>query len=354
MHDTPTVNVLPTVIGLAIDVSGSMRESFGSEMEQRLHAVWHSLQAAAREAVTVRDNKQEERYLFGYLFGLQQGDVADLFAASRLAELTAERTAELNAEKIAEASDLGDWYREAAAVFKPGELTLLASALERRPECGRVLRKLLPRKPSKEHLLSAPVAAFKVGVAAVDGSMREAMEYAHSLARDEVRWVLSKERTIAFSDLAGLLRDGALDTVSMRELVFGKTPMVQALSLAAERVRRYPEARKRLVVISDGAPTDGDPQPVAQRMRDDGVAILCCFIAPGDLLPPRAFPTSPSTQSAGAALMTAIASRSSDAPEVAAVFRRLGWDCPNDGRLILQANHSRLLDELFTAAFADS
>lgn len=338
-----SVNVVSTVIGLAIDVSGSMRESFGAQAEQRLQAVWRSLQTAAHEAATVRTTDQEDRQLFGYLFGLQEGEVADLFAVSRLADL--------NAERIATASDLGDWYREAAKEFKRWELQLLASALDRRSECGRRLRELLPRKPTGTDLFSATVATFIAGKAAVNGSASKAIEYARGLARAEATWIMSEgERAIPLSDLAGSLRDGALDTTSMHDLVFGETPMVRALSLAAERFGRYPETRRRLVVISDGVPTDGDPLPVARSMRNAGVAILSCFIAPVDILPLRTFPTSTSHESDGAALMTAIASRSRDAPEVARAFRSLGWDCADDARLILQANHTRLLDELFTAA----
>lgn len=334
----------PTVIGLAIDVSGSMRESFGSDAEQRLRAVWRSLRSAVDEAVTLRGSGDEDRRLFGYLFGLQEGEVADLFALARLAGL--------EPQMIAERERLGDWYYEAAGEFKVGELQLLASALDRRPECGVKLRELLPRKPSRDHdLFTRAWDTYQVSKAVLDGSTREAIHYAQGIARDEARWLLTEgERTVPLPLVGDYLEDGAFNTDRIRELVFGETPLCRALALAMQRFRRFPGARKRLVVISDGVPTDGDPQSLAAELRSAGVAILSCFIAPLDVLAPRAFPTYPSTESPGATVMTGIASSAAEAPEVTAVFRKLGWNCSDEARLVLQANHSRLLDDLFAAA----
>ena len=67
---------------------------------------------------------------------------------------------------------------------------------------------------------------------------------------------------------------------SIKPFILGRTPMCEALKNAEVMFRRAgTHANKKvLFVLSDGISTDGDPLPIAERLRSSGVTIATCYI----------------------------------------------------------------------------
>jgi hypothetical protein len=98
------------------------------------------------------------------------------------------------------------------------------------------------------------------------------------------------------------LKDLTVDLASMMErwskyresmaignsLFGGNTPMRECLAEIRARFERersnHPQcSRFILLIVSDGAPSDGDPRPAALEVKASGVSIVSCFVAPDNL-----------------------------------------------------------------------
>ena len=64
---------------------------------------------------------------------------------------------------------------------------------------------------------------------------------------------------------------------AIKPYIFGDTPMCMWLN-DAEAVFRPKVNRKILFIVSDRLSTDGDPRPIAQKLRESGVTIVTCFL----------------------------------------------------------------------------
>ena len=137
--------------------------------------------------------------------------------------------------------------------------------------------------------------------------------------------------------------------------MFGATPMFAALEMALERFRAQKNKYEQglwLVLISDGAPTDGTPQQIlalANEMKALGVTIVSCFVASNDQVSYRRLFSEPQDEwSSEATLLHDCASQiSSD--EVRSYFSEIGWSVDQGGRLFAQANNSELIKELLNS-----
>jgi hypothetical protein len=80
--------------------------------------------------------------------------------------------------------------------------------------------------------------------------------------------------------------------------MFGSTPMCECLR---EIVHRFDQERPRLpantplflLLISDGQPTDGDPLPTLEQLKEAGVFIASCYVTNFDIIKPRSLFASP-------------------------------------------------------------
>jgi hypothetical protein len=175
----------------------------------------------------------------------------------------------------------------------------------------------------------------------------------------------SDEPLLSGEELLGNWARIKAHVTELRHTMFGATPMVAAFSKAEAAFSEFRErGRFRdppiLLVISDGVPTDPEnagPELViacADRMRDQGVVIASCFVAPRDLTLHRTLYEAPlPSWSAGARLMFECASPMGDFAEIAPELRDRGWDVPAGARLFGQINQSELLSE-FVAAVVPS
>src|SRR5690349_19504550 len=113
------------LVGVVLDVSGSMRESLG-ESRDRISAVWESLRGTLREASAGRT---AELRLFACLCGVKAGKgVADLMSLMNVPNL--------DPHQVAKQTGLEKWYLAARANFSQEQLRWIAAALVRRPEAA--------------------------------------------------------------------------------------------------------------------------------------------------------------------------------------------------------------------------
>ena len=330
------------LVGVILDVSGSMRQSLGASRD-RISAVWESLHGTLREASAERT---AELRLFACLCGVQVGNgVADLMSLMNVPNL--------DPHEVAKQTGLETWYLAARTSFSQDQLRRIAAALARRPEAAAELRALLPQKADlprdSDGCLWFLKFLFGAGKAVNHArkGIDQATKFAKHLAEEEL---LSQEEPPRYlAELAKMFEHfNPFDSEGLDKFLFGKTPLMQALKRMRERFEMYRQRGEmmRLIVISDGQATDGDPAPAAEQMRRSGVQIVSCLIAEHDVVAPRVFPTS-SAANNGLAAMARIASSVREAPDLADAFARLGWTCGDDARLVIQANHTKLLDELF-------
>ena len=61
--------------------------------------------------------------------------------------------------------------------------------------------------------------------------------------------------------------------------MYGKTPMRDALHQSLAVFHKYPSAKQRtLLLVSDGNSTDGNPQPVADDLKQKQVTIVTVYL----------------------------------------------------------------------------
>jgi hypothetical protein len=192
---------------------------------------------------------------------------------------------------------------------------------------------------------------------------------------------ISKLRGLHIPGVQNLLaREGDDPTLSGQELLdrwteikcrvaelgrdmLGATPMVEAFSKAEAtfamlRQRKVYRDSPILLVVSDGLPTDpveAGPELVlasADRMRDQGIVIASCFVAPRDLTLPRTlYEAVMPDWSEGARLMLDCSSPSGDFTAIIPELKDRGWNIPAGARLFGQINQSEILSEFVTAIF---
>ena len=74
----------------------------------------------------------------------------------------------------------------------------------------------------------------------------------------------------------------------IKPYIFGETPMCKALNDAHTVFVKTNASPRVLFLLSDGISTDGDPLPIAQRLRDQlGVIIVTCFLTSEHIDNPR-------------------------------------------------------------------
>ncbi len=148
------------------------------------------------------------------------------------------------------------------------------------------------------------------------------------------------------------------DIRSMAIEMFGATPLKAAMTTAEQRFDNEMKSGEYkwgswLLIISDGAPTDGAPDEIgaiADRMRKKGIMIASCFVAGNDIVSHRRIYCKPERDwSLEATLMFRCASILPNESQIRSYFVEIGWTVDKEGRLFSQANNSKLISELVGA-----
>jgi hypothetical protein len=374
-----------TLLGIALDVSDSMRTSMGGPRHtSRLAQLRDSLRGAVEEAWPARSAPAATEVgvrVFVYAVGtkIPGHEVLDVLAALRTPAPSRPEEPPCGGgfERLAELArryECGDWVRWARKFLDDSEAGILADELSLNRRAAEELANLLPKGVVDTGLALARTAAGRLrrgseteldrarklvldliarrqGVTSEDVELRMFAERLPSAGSDAPAPDLAEA-----SRLWDELSDGS-DLGAVERYVFGRTPMCAALDeirsrFARERVHA-PDEDRLLFLLSDGEPTDGHPAAAAEMLKSSGVGVISCFVTGQDLAQPRTLYSAPDDRwTDGARLMFDMASPVPAEGVFAQYLSQRGWEIGRGARMFVQVNHPEVLDDVLRALFA--
>ncbi|KAH7336028.1 hypothetical protein BKA65DRAFT_458517 [Rhexocercosporidium sp. MPI-PUGE-AT-0058] len=138
-----------------------------------------------------------------------------------------------------------------------------------------------------------------------------------------------------------------LDT--LREYMYGNTPMRDTLTESLAVFRKYPIVKQRvLVLVSDGESTDGNPLPIACELQKEKVILAAVYLTSDPAMPRRRLYDRPAEDwNAGQRTLFSMAARVDCAEHPIPVLASIGWEVPSSAEcgLYTIACSSAVLDE---------
>ena len=135
-------------------------------------------------------------------------------------------------------------------------------------------------------------------------------------------------------------------TESFKPYIYGGTPMCRSLE-SAEAV--FSETNRNvLFLLSDGQATDGDPCPIAARLRQFGVTIVTCFLTSDHIENPKTLLDPTSTfKDKGKQALIEMSSTMPNTNTPVSYLVDAGWELPPSGEscLFIQANSLDVVNE---------
>jgi hypothetical protein len=297
--------------------------------QSRLESVRQSLARAIDDHASAsrRAPGTDRAFLFAYAFGLRVDSVCDLFTLLRIAPdlITQEEIDELTRRYTAEIQ----------ARYAGGGLSGLESLARSYGFGGFVESAKTQVKASAEEEIRKRVTS-EVQRRMTDGLRR------------------AGDTTLRMSDLATLWKSSGDRFKDAEQLIYGDTPMCEALRQIEQRFTRELKGLSSegavlpmLLLISDGEPSDGDPEPLAQRIEALGVTVVSCYLTSSNITSPRRLMASEQPEwPAGARRLFRMASRlPSDSPLIPYLVR-VGWSVEPNAKCFIQANHSEHVDDV--------
>jgi hypothetical protein len=159
------------------------------------------------------------------------------------------------------------------------------------------------------------------------------------------------ETTLSLTEIKELLKMKSSLPISLNELpIFRSSPIGMTLTYTFNRLWRealLPQnkgLRPVIVLVSDGQPTDTDEVdlPVlADKIKQLGIPIICCFITNRNIVRPWVLRNSPGLfWSEAARLMFSIASSVDEYPQLAEQLKDSRFVVQKQAKLFIQPNHS--------------
>ena len=323
------------LLGLAIDLSGSMAGSIRNNTGGHLTRLESFQQSLKRLAQGARKTLQKEQTrgretsidMFAYGFGLRGLSVCDLLSLMEVGKhvISKEEIEQLKKDYTRQMQQKAEQdygrYKGFGALARNlgfGELVNDAESVIRRQAEAEIRRKImLEVKRRLEQQLSS------VG-----------------------------DTTLSIEEVATLLSTGGETFANAEELVYGDTPMCEALTKVTQRFERELATRSKetipvLFILSDGEPTDcSDPGSIVEALKALGIIIVSCFVTDQDIANPRTLLGSADPQwSRGARLMFDMASDAQVDFQYANFLLKKGWTIYPEAKLFVQLNHSEILEE---------
>lgn len=335
-REAAQTDIKPLLVGIGIDVSGSMESNINNRVgarQTRLDGFREALNQGIANSKTFLESVQNVKapvYLFAYAFGLRAGDVCDLFSLIRAADGV------ISNEEIEEMKER------------------YAAEIQRRYSGYSGLESLAQRY------------GFGGLVDSVKSSARASaeIEIRDRILAEVQRRLSNKlakvgETTLRLDELAELWKGSGTSLSDAEGLIFGSTPMCEAMRRIMNRFKMELKNRADqsplpvLLLVSDGDPTDGDPEPLAEQLGHLGVITICCYITDQDLVAPRTlFTTAEPSWPSGAHRMFRMASVIPEDSPLKYHLLRQGWTIPQDAKAFIQVNHSDILEELVGLALS--
>jgi len=336
---TVPLEAQPLLVGIGIDVSGSMEANIDNRVgttQTRLEGFREALSQGisnSRSFLESVQNTDARVDLFAYAFGLRTGDVCDLLSLVKVAD-------GLISKK--EIEDLKERYTR---------------DIQRRYSSGSDLGSLgsLARSFGYGSLVESAIGAVRANA---EAEVRNRI-LAEVQRRLSARLQTVGDTTLGINELAELWKGSSSSFADAEGLIFGNTPMCEALRKIQNRFKA--ELKKRddkkplpmLLLISDGEPTDGDPAELGRQIQQLGVTIICCYIMSEDIGEPRAlFSKVGANWPSGARKMFEMASVLPEDSPLKLYLLRQGWTIPENTKTFIQVNRSDILEELVGLALS--
>jgi hypothetical protein len=149
---------------------------------------------------------------------------------------------------------------------------------------------------------------------------------------------------------------------TLREYMYGRTPMRDTLRQSLAVFRKYPVVEQRvLVLVSDGESTDGNPLPIACELQQEKVTLAAIYLTSDPAIPRRRlYDRAAEDWNAGQRSLHSMAARVACATHPIPVLASMGWEVPSSGECALYATACSVaaLDEfcsvLLTARFGSA
>ncbi len=340
--DAPRADIR-VLIGVAVDLSGSMKTSIRNNTDQamtRLEGFRQSMDSfverakrAAGDLETRRQASKVEAFIYGFGLRHRSLEYADLLTLLRAAKSAVSREA-IEDMKRRHARTVEAEYRHRASGYSGlGDLARSAGFGGFVEQAAGVARR------------------------AVEAEVRERVmnEIAQHIRAEMER---IGDQTVTLNDLGSLWGESEGRFSDAEALIYGATPMKAALGAVRTRFERELSARSgdtqaTLFILSDGAPTDGDPTGTLAQISDLGVKVICCFVTSTDIADPRRlYGEAEPGWAAEARLMFDCASQLEEDSDFARFLVHKGWAIDPGARMFVQLNHSDVLEEFMSVALA--
>jgi hypothetical protein len=317
--DEPS-NDMSVLLGVAIDVSGSMKSSIRNSQAldiSRLGGVEKSMDTLLNKSRELaQQHGQDVKFpldVFAYAFGLK---------------------------------------------VDPGYVDILS------------LLELAKDKDFKDHLINCGMDKINdhmeklqlkglVGLARSFGFGNYVDSYAQKAGIEEVLKSRIVDKTLSVGELAEMWASSGGSFDEAHQLIFGGTPMRRCLEEIERRFQREQRTEKAgtreriLLIISDGEPTDGNPSEIVKRMKAEGIIVACAYVTDSNVQAPRELRNAiDPTWKHEAQLMFDMASSIEPLENTLndAGYKTLqkdliksGWSAPDGAKLFIQINHSDVL-----------
>ncbi|XP_074658688.1 uncharacterized protein LOC141911598 [Tubulanus polymorphus] len=155
------------------------------------------------------------------------------------------------------------------------------------------------------------------------------------------------------------LKESEIDEMmeTVESVIYGGTPFFQALRQAESLFKRSPnnDEKKVLVILSDGFPTDSrDVTSFRSRFLENGVTIVTCFITTDDIDDPRRLYSKKGLWwNEGARFLFDLSSTIATQVVPRTIFVKRGWNIDitdNETRLFFQISHPDFIADIWSFA----
>ena len=316
------------MFGILLDVSNSMRSAYALDVDrvhdtsiQRTHAVVTTIANIARREAK---HHGQQDYIFTCAFGLEEHmhtdicDLIPLFEIMRDSQRQPDPLIEL--AKQHGAPHAQRWIRE---YLTKAQASLLYQQLLHDKS---LIPQLIQKLPSTFTTTAGSLAKglFKRARAREEEKVKKSEAYTYTMDiisdRSEEKFFienlaeLPKPRPVQYvsvlldellqtakpagasctsgSDVDKSVHDAVQELIdTIKPYIYGYTPMCKAMNQALSIFREVASADKDkpqvLFILSDGESTDGDPCPIAQKLKEVGVTIVTCFLTANYIKKPK-------------------------------------------------------------------
>ena len=167
-----------------------------------------------------------------------------------------------------------------------------------------------------------------------------------------------KEATLSIEDLPKLVESCRESKISMNELpIFGRSPLGEALFRVHNQFKKEVSLPKNkhlrpvLLIVSDGQPNGrADPLFEAERLKESGVTVICCYVTNKNLGHSWVLRERPRWRwPKDAKLMFSMASHVDEWPEFGERLKNSRFQIKRHAKLFVQINHSEYLENFINA-----